>query len=864
MKKEKMARMKEKNGDMINKLKSLLGPLIILVIIGIGILVIAFWKKPPEEEQVIEIKGYEGQEEEFVLENDDLKFTLDPQTTQFTVTKKSTGRVWYSNPENASNDSVALALEKAKLQSTLLLTYSTENGVDTLYNNYNYSMENQLYHIEQGDDYVKVLYTIGDTAKEYVIPPVIEEERLNALIDKMSKSDATKVLDYYKKYDINNLGKKDNKEELLAVYPILETEVVYILRSTTKDNMKKKLEEFFTAAGYTYEEYIEDKALDLSETVSDKPVFNVSIIYRLEGEELVVEVPFNEIEYKKDYPVYYLNLLPYFGAGGTDDIGYMLVPEGGGAIINFNNGKVSQNSYYANVYGWDNAQERDSVVHETRTYFNTFGIVNGDSSFLCILEDGVSYASIQADISGKNNSYNYVNATYNVLHRNKYDVSDRTTAEMYVYEEVLPDEDIVQRYHFIDSNDYSDMAKVYQEYLVDRYDGYFTMNSLDQPPVAIEILGAVDKIKQVCGVPVTKPLELTTFNEAYEIIQQLVQDGFNNMSVKYTGWMNGGMEHSVLNKVKLVSQLGSKKEFQNLIQKTKELGVAIYLDGMTNYAYNSDLMNGFFSFRDAARFVSKERVELYPFSKITYGESDWLDSYYLLKTSMIWKMADQLVETANSYGTGVSFRDYGYELSSDFNEEDLVTRENSMKAQAEQLKSFYDDNQNILINMGNDYAIAYTSMVTNMDLGGTAYTIIDQSIPFYQMAIHGYKNYTGESLNLIQNTEEELLKSAEYGAGLSFTFMNESTFTLQTTYYTQYFGAEYSSWYNKAVEIYTRYNEELGHTFSQKIVDHCYETNTLACTTYEDGTKVYVNYGYEDAIAADGSKVSARDYAVKR
>ena len=58
------------------------------------------------------------------------------------------------------------------------------------------------------------------------------------------------VKDYYKKYDINNLGKKDDKEALLEQYPILEEKVIYVLRDGVKDNLKKKLEEFFSEAGY--------------------------------------------------------------------------------------------------------------------------------------------------------------------------------------------------------------------------------------------------------------------------------------------------------------------------------------------------------------------------------------------------------------------------------------------------------------------------------------------------------------------------------------------------------------------------------------------------------------------------------------
>lgn len=104
-----------------------------------------------------------------------------------------------------------------------------------------------------------------------------------------------------------------------------------------------------------------------------KSVFNVSVIYRLDGDDLIVEVPFDDLEYKEDYPIYYLSVLPYFGASGTTDEGFLFVPEGGGALIEFNNGKTSQNSYYSNVYGWDMGQDRDAVVHDTRTYFNVFG-----------------------------------------------------------------------------------------------------------------------------------------------------------------------------------------------------------------------------------------------------------------------------------------------------------------------------------------------------------------------------------------------------------------------------------------------------------------------------------------------------------
>ncbi|MBQ6786192.1 MAG: hypothetical protein IJO85_00565 [Lachnospiraceae bacterium] len=864
MKKDKAVKNAERKAAIINKVKSLIGPFALLAIILVGVLVAVFYKTEEEPEEVIELNGYSGREEELVLENDKLVMKMDSTNTQFCVEVKENGAMWYSNPQNVDDDQIALKLDKEKLKSTLLLTYSTKNGVDTLFNNYAYSMEKGIYNIEQGEDYIKVFYSLGDTEKEYVIPTIVEKSRMDAYVKKMDKEGSRRTLEYYKKYDINKLGKKDNKEELLAKYPMLETQVIYVLRDTTKDNIKGKLEEYFATAGYTYEDYLQDKELAGAGEASDKPVFNVNVVYRLEEDRLVVEVPLNEIEYKKDYPIYELNVLPYFGAGGVEDEGYLLVPEGGGALINFNNGKTAQNSYYANLYGWDRAQNRDAVVHETETYFNAFGIARNGSSFLCTLEEGAPYAAVTADISGKSTSFNYVSAQYTLVHRDVYEMGERYEGKMYVYQEALPNEKLVQSYRFIDSDDYVDMAMAYRSYIEEQAGEYLTAVEDTQTPTVVEIVGAVDKVKQVAGIPMSRPLALTTFQEAQDIITGLQQDGLQNISVKMTGWMNGGVQQKILDDVKLVSDLGSKKDLKQLVEYANANGVDFYLDGITDYAYDSDILDGFFVFTDAARFVSKEKAEIYPYSTVTYSAREGQDPHYLLRGTVIPEMIDNLVEEAGKYNANVSFAELGKELNSDFYRKNPMSRQQVMLNQVERLKQIQAGGQQVMINMGNNYAMAYCDMVTNMDLDGSAYSILDKAVPVYQMAWHGYVNYTGEAMNLTQNMEDELLKSAEYGAGLAFTLMDESAFTLQNTLYTQYFGAQYAAWHEKLVEIYSRYNKELGHTFNQRMVNHEIVTENLSCTEYEDGTKVYVNYSYETKTTPEGNQVQARDYFVMK
>ena len=107
------------------------------------------------------------------------------------------------------------------------------------------------------------------------------------------------------------------------------------------------------------------------------------------------------------------------------------------------------------------------------------------------------------------------------------------------------------------------MAKDYQGYLKDKYEAYFVKNDDTEAPVAVEIVGAVDKVRQVMGIPVSRPLKLTTYKEAEAMVKELQSQGMNNMSLKLTGWCNGGVNQKIMRKASTISDLGSKKDLQS-------------------------------------------------------------------------------------------------------------------------------------------------------------------------------------------------------------------------------------------------------------------------------------------------------------
>ncbi len=806
---------------------------------------------------------YEGDGSPVTMENDELLFEMDGSTTQFTVTNKATGKVWYSNPVGRENDSLARGKNGERLSSTLEVTYIDSITTVEL-NNYTSSISSSCFNIlPQDDGSIRVDYAIGQIERVFMIPDAITKERYEAFTEKLEKKDRKKLSNYYSLYEPAKLDKKKNKDEVIALYPSVTEQALYIIKDGLDAKGKQTAEDYFIKMGYNADELAIDAELKAGEKAKSGPVFNVSVIYRLEGKDLVVEVPYSEITCGSDYPITYVGLLPMFGAGNNQQEGFILIPEGGGSLIRYNNGKVFQEAYYSNMFGWDYGTKRTEVINETEVAFNVFGMSQEDGSFICIMEGANSYGGISADVSGRLCDFNTVYAKYNVIHADTYDVTSRSPRMMLMYENKIPDDTVSQRYRFLDENGYVNMAKAYSEYLKAKPGMKQTEVHADLP-VNIELVGAIDKKQVKFGIPVDTIIPATTFEEACRILTDLMDADISNLNIRITGWANGGVRQKVLTSVHTVSELGGDAGMKELIALAKEKGIELYFDGISCFAYNSGLFNGFVPFSNASRFTTRELAKLYAYDIVTYRESDWMDPYYLVRPSYAKQCATNLINALkDKQAYGVAFRDIGNLLNADYYDGDTVTREQVKEMNRQTLQEADDAGLKISIKEGNEYALPYADLITDMDLTGNTYGVIDEKVPFYQMAIHGIKNYTGEAINLSGNYQDALLESAEYGAGLNFTFMQTDTMVLQDSNFSCYASAGYGPWKEQTFAMINRYQQDMAGLNNQEMTDHRKLTDGVSLTVYADGTEVYVNYT-EDEYRAGAVRVPARDYLVKR
>ncbi len=823
-----------------------------------------YGQQEEEERRPPVVAFYDGDGKPLVMENDKLLFEMDPTTTQFTLTEKESGRVWRSNPENAQSDPIAQAGNKELLSSTLVVTYTTSSG-EAVLNNYAYSIQNQSYTVNpQEDGSIRVDYAVGKIDREYIIPSAITVERYKMFTDAMSKSTRKKTSSSYALVEPDKLDKTADKEATIAMYPSVTEQALYILKTNVNSKNKEKLESYFAEGGYNAEEFAIDQELVAGKKDNTGAVFNVSMIYRLENNDLVVEIPYSDIRYKNDYPITYVSPLPMFGAAGPEKEGYIFVPEGGGALIRYNNGKLSQNPYYANIYGWDYGMQRKEAVSETENGFPVFGATMDGGAFICVIEGASSYAGVNADIAGRYNSYNNVYARYYVLHAEQYNVSAKTAQLVYIYEKDVPEDTIRQRYRFIPSEEYTDLANAYGVYLRERYLEMAETEASEAIPINVELIGAINKKVVKFGIPVDSVIPTTTFAQAQDIVDELADQGVQNLNIRMTGWANGGVRQKVLTGVHVQGELGGDGSMRSLIAEARLKNVNLSFDGITCFAFNSGIFDGFNTFNHAARYATREQVHLYDYSIVTYQPEKAQNDYYLVRPSYAKQNATNLINALKEKKvSGIAFRDIGNLLSADYYSRELTQRERVKEMNVGTLKEAAKMGLRVTIKEGNDYAVPYADLITDMKLTGQNYAIIDEHIPFYQIALHGTKDYTGEPINLSGDYQTALLESAEYGAGLNFTFMAENTRVLQDSDYSVYTSSGYEYWKDNAIEMIIRYQREMDGLNRKKITGHERLAEEVTVTVYEDGTRVYVNYGKSD-YRGDDVKISARDYLVVR
>ncbi|MDF2964597.1 MAG: hypothetical protein K0S39_6332, partial [Paenibacillus sp.] len=425
----------------------------------------------------------------------------------------------------------------------------------------------------------------------------------------------------------------------------------------------------------------------------------------------------------------WVRLFPFLGAEySTGQDGYMLIPDGAGALIRFKDNQLNVNKLYnESVYGQDNAFGGMSN-NRNRIMMPVFGMKAGSKGFLAVLNQGEEYAEIVASPSGVLSNYNWVTAQMN-FRASFLQFTSRNSPDEWGFAAYNKDElfgsDRVVRYYILENqkSDYVGMAQTYRQYLMKEKGLKPVSVTGPHLPMHVDIIGG----DQEKGVVSDRYLNLTNTTEAAQMVSSLQKKGVKNMSLTYMGWQEGGYS-SFGKSLPVDSRIGGDNGMKAFIDNAHRSGFPVYLD--TEYAANNTGGGGFDEKFHAMVNLAGRNITL----NLLYNNARVPVTSDRFVEEMMKKDLNKFKELGVD---GLTVNRTGQRLFSDYNTGYGSPRDEARNVQERILKNIKEILGGVQGKSSNFYALPYVNHIKTMIYDHSYDLFTDEAVPFAQIAAHG-------------------------------------------------------------------------------------------------------------------------------
>jgi hypothetical protein len=789
---------------------------------------------------------------ESVVENNFLELFINMNTTNFAVVDKRNNEFWTAS--FAVSDLVATQSFRNLQRSTFSITYKDTDNTTRTWSNFEYSIASKQYEIDFDavENGFIINYTLSDSRpKGYWFPTKISKERYQTLVlnpfnAHQWESEADRI--YFTNFIRNAyvVDPDDPDTMLLALVQSGSTavdlvgtliidlyEVMYVIGHY--GNAKDEEGEF--TGEYTFDDVVFDNEMYEFVIEIKDPEFYIPLKVQLMEDHLHTEILTDQIVAKEPYEIASIRMLPYLGATRTFHSGYMLIPEGSGGLMHLNNGKYRQRSYTTHFYDRDlNIIPNRLTMSDVGARMPIFGTKRGDSAILGIIEEGAEHASLTTEVSLKNDSFNKSYVDFSLKAQGLYYLTQQGIPiwhpDQYQYHPTI-------KYYLLNDEkaDYNGMAELYGKYLASKYE--LQPKTDLSPSLYLDVLGSYDFDDYFLFFPYKNTGALTTYDQALHMIKHFESYGIDNMVINYIGWFNKGINHESPDQLSLDEVLGSRRSFNAFNNHLQTKGYASYYDVDFIRFYDSP---GLFKNRDISRVVGGTTAEFYPFDIASGLPDRTKDPYYLLKVNAIYEHMNAFLKQYNRLSAeGLSLRHFGDQIYSDFHRNNALYRYQIL-AYYQDMLQMASDQQPIMLSNPGVFALPFISHLANLPIETSRYLMVDESIPFYQLAIAGKVDYAMPSINLdqIHDIDYYILKAIETGSNLKFTLSYQNPNVLLSTKYNHYFSTQFSRQANQI--IYAMNTIRTLPSADAYLIRHEIINPTTIRVTYSDGTIYTLDY----------------------
>ncbi len=573
----------------------------------------------------------------------------------------------------------------------------------------------------------------------------------------------------------------------------------------------------------------------------EKLGFEIPVEYRLNGRKLVVRIPNEKVLETKKNRLVDIGLLPFFGSGNMEEEGFLMVPDGSGAIVRFNNGKTAENRLELDVLYGDR-----SKVPETKTTDNqpllmpAFGICHeraeGNATVLGYATSGEWGGMIAANIAGRETAYNYAYYTFLFREYNTETMLDRTYAaksKLVVDSRKVDTENFEMTYVFGDPSQsgIAAMAAAAKEVLFGE-----TKTETKELPVYLDMIMGVRVKKNFLGIPYKTLQPLTTLSEAQDIVKEIGELGVDEFEVRMQGLTSDGFASGKIDsKLKIDGKLGTAKELSKMI--TDKVRAYPSVD-LTDYNASG---NGASTFLDSSYDLLLDTIRWPQFFLASGGENDSVKPDRLLNPKKVEKASDKLIkDLASKKITGVEPSSLAQGVYPDHTRKQKVNIMTTGKKFMNALDKMGEKN-NVMLEKPIAEAWNYADAILYLPATSSHYNICDGDVPFLQMVLSGVVTYSTDALNNAGNKDAATLLCIRNGAAPAYQLMAAPYKTVMDTDARDLYAANFEDSKDLINGTYATVSKALAPVYGMAMTDYEVTAEGLQISTYSNGYAVVTN-----------------------
>jgi hypothetical protein len=795
-----------------------------------------------------------------VEKNDAFELFIDPLTTDMAVKERTTGHVYFTNPQNIHTQSTFKAPAPSTMSSLVVMKIMDQSGKESILSSSEDSVANQQVFYQKTDNGLKIIFKMGKDESYRLIPPVLSERVYLEYYANLDDYDKETLDEFYRLITPDTIP-DDERVKLLKTYTNLPNGNFYIAR-TLNASTRKIIEKAFTASGLTAEVMAEESEKAGYVPDSTEVAFLLPLYVTIDNDGFTARVNVDEIKGSMSYKVTSLDLLPGFASTDRSD-GFILFPDGSGCVLDLaSNGRGEILS--KPIFGADRTFEKKVGSYEgAQGILPVFGINYGGKSIFAVVEEGAAMANVTAKLKG---NINLITSTYASFTTTQVDSASYDGLLKQPKGVVIPQGSIKGnlsvKYMFLHGEevDYADMAILYREYLIDQ--GILKKIQVRKLPFYMQVLGSVSVKETRFGVPVTIRRPLTTYNQTVEMMEMLNKSGVENINVVYNGLANNGIRNSAYSEYRLIEQLGGESDYNSMMTYAKQKDFKIFPEVQLTKVYKANNTKSFSNTKSVSRKADMTLAIGIERNRATMAEMR-TGRHLLVSPASLLTMFQSFANDFFRYEhtNTISLPSFGKDINSDYNKNHPIDRNSAVSYYDEVLSTAQAQDLEIMVDTGNQNTWKYVNYINNIPVGSSEENIQRESIPFAQMVLHGYINYTSIPVNGGSDISYEILKAAETGSGLSFNMMYSDNVDLYDTSVGNYYSYHYQDWIDTAISAYLKMSTALDPVLNETIMHHTTITDGVYKTTYANGMSVIVNYNYFDYRDED-IVVRSRDYVL--